>query len=48
MFAFIGTFWGAEQSERIASIIEHVPRVATDDPFSKHFNITPTDAQPCP
>ncbi|KAF4450989.1 hypothetical protein F53441_5980 [Fusarium austroafricanum] len=47
IFAFIGTFWGTEQSDRIASIIEHVPRVATDDPFSKHFNITPTEAQPC-
>ncbi|KAF9784823.1 hypothetical protein IL306_007030 [Fusarium sp. DS 682] len=47
IFAFIGTFWGPEQSERIASIVEHVPRVATDDPFSKHFNITPTEAQPC-
>ncbi|KAF5607228.1 uncharacterized protein FSUBG_5411 [Fusarium subglutinans] len=48
IFAFMSTFWGAEQSERIASIVEHVPRVATDDPFSKHFNITPTHAQPCP
>ncbi|KAF4473565.1 hypothetical protein FAGAP_12984 [Fusarium agapanthi] len=48
IFAFMSTFWGAEQSERIASIVEHVPRVATDDPFSRHFNITPTDAQPCP
>ncbi|KAI8720462.1 hypothetical protein NCS52_00491500 [Fusarium sp. LHS14.1] len=48
IFAFIETFWGAQQSERIASIIEHVPRAATDDPFSQHFNITPTEAQPCP
>ncbi|KAM0553885.1 hypothetical protein ACHAPJ_007231 [Fusarium lateritium] len=47
IFAFIGHFWGTEQSERIASIVEHVPRVATDDPFSKHFNITPTEARPC-
>jgi hypothetical protein len=48
IFAFIETFWGAQQSQRIASIIEHVPRAATDDPFSQHFNITPTEAQPCP
>ncbi|KIL91677.1 hypothetical protein FAVG1_05294 [Fusarium avenaceum] len=47
IFAFISTFWGTEQSERIASIVEHVPRAATDDPFSKHFNIPPTKAQPC-
>ncbi|RGP59186.1 hypothetical protein FLONG3_11259 [Fusarium longipes] len=47
IFAFISTFWGREQSEHIASIVEHVPREATDDPFSKHFNIAPTEAQPC-
>ncbi|QPC79599.1 hypothetical protein HYE68_010351 [Fusarium pseudograminearum] len=48
IFAFIATFWGKEQSERLAAIAEHVPREATDDPFSKHYNITPTEAQPCP
>ncbi|KAF5238204.1 hypothetical protein FAUST_5661 [Fusarium austroamericanum] len=48
VFAFIATFWGKEQSERLAGIAEHVPREATDDPFSKHYNITPTEAQPCP
>ncbi|KAF4335603.1 hypothetical protein FBEOM_10548 [Fusarium beomiforme] len=37
IFAFIGTFWGLEQSERIANIAEHVPRAATDGPFSKHL-----------
>ncbi|KAM0245695.1 hypothetical protein ACHAP5_005179 [Fusarium lateritium] len=47
IFAFISTFWGKEQSERIAGMTEHVPRAATDDPFSKHYNIPPTEAQPC-
>ncbi|KAF4975604.1 hypothetical protein FZEAL_7634 [Fusarium zealandicum] len=47
VFAFIETYWGSEQSQRIAGIIEHVPRIATDDPFSAKFNITPTDAHPC-
>ncbi|CAG7556675.1 unnamed protein product [Fusarium equiseti] len=47
IFAFISTFWGNERSELIASIVEHVPRNATDDPFSKHFDIAPTKAQPC-
>ncbi|GKU00453.1 dj-1 family protein [Fusarium langsethiae] len=48
IFAFITTFWGKEQSERLAGMAEHVPRDATDDPFAKHYNITPTEAQPCP
>ncbi|KAF5016686.1 hypothetical protein F66182_11556 [Fusarium sp. NRRL 66182] len=47
IFAFIETFWGSQHSERIASIVEHEPRVATDDPFAQHFNITPTEARPC-
>lgn len=44
---FIKTFWGATTEHRIASIIEHVPRKWNEDPFSKHFNITPTEVQPC-
>lgn len=48
IFAFIETFWGSQQSQRIASIIEHVPRAVTDDLFSQRFSITPIEAQPCP
>ncbi|KAL3594870.1 hypothetical protein FPOAC2_09187 [Fusarium poae] len=47
IFAFITTFWGKEQSERLAGMTEHVPRDATDDPFANHYNIPPTEAQPC-
>ncbi|CAM1503892.1 Fc.00g014830.m01.CDS01 [Cosmosporella sp. VM-42] len=47
IFAFIETYWGSEPSKRIASIVEHVPREASDDPFAVHFNITPTEDKPC-
>ncbi|KAI9158474.1 Isonitrile hydratase [Paramyrothecium foliicola] len=46
-FAFLEAYWGAAHKERIAAIIEHVPRDRDDDPFSSHFNITETPAQPC-
>ncbi|KAM4067203.1 DJ-1/PfpI family protein [Hirsutella rhossiliensis] len=45
---FIKTFWSPDTERRISSIIEHVPRQWNEDPFSKHFNITPTEVQPCP
>ncbi|KAF4505749.1 hypothetical protein G6O67_007665 [Ophiocordyceps sinensis] len=44
---FIKTFWDPETEQRISSIIEHVPRLWNEDPFSKHFNIKPTEVQPC-
>lgn len=45
---FMKTFWGSEVERRLSSIIEHQPRKWNDDPFSAHFGIKSTEAQPCP
>lgn len=47
MFKFIGTYWGSEQSETIATMMEHVPLAADDDPFSEMLDIEPSAVKPC-
>lgn len=47
MFHIIEVYWSTETKDRIAGIIEHVPRAATDDPFSEIHGVEPTEAQPC-
>jgi len=48
VFAFIETYWGTEEKNRVAGIIEHEPREWDDDPFSDIHDIPPTEAKPCP
>ncbi|KAH7015266.1 class I glutamine amidotransferase-like protein [Ilyonectria destructans] len=47
MFKFIGTYWGSEQSQTIATMMEHVPLAADNDPFSEMLGIEPSAVKPC-
>lgn len=47
IFAFIETYWGTEEKDRVAGLIEHVPREWDDDPFTEYHGVPPTDAKPC-
>ncbi|CAI6096867.1 unnamed protein product [Clonostachys chloroleuca] len=47
IFNFVKTYWGEEEHDRIAGMVEHVTREWDDDPFSAHYGIPRTDAQPC-
>ncbi|KAH7154975.1 class I glutamine amidotransferase-like protein [Dactylonectria estremocensis] len=47
VFNFIETYWGSEQSETIANMIEHAPLAADDDPFAAILGVEPTVDKPC-
>ncbi|KAF7538774.1 hypothetical protein G7Z17_g12565 [Cylindrodendrum hubeiense] len=47
VFAFLETYWGSEQSQTIANMIEHQPLAADDDPFSEILGVEPTVVKPC-
>lgn len=42
-FALIATYWGVPAAADIAKGLEHIPAKPLEDPFSKMYNITPTE-----